>query len=259
MSRTEAIPGIGFQTLLNKEVRRFLRVPGQTVVSPLITTTLYFLVFGFTVTTRAQSESGVSYARFIVPGLIMLGVVSNSFLNTSSSLFMAKLQGTIVDLLVAPLSYAEILSAFVLAAVVRGVLVGGAMWLVAGLFTSFEVVHPLWAILFVLLVATFFGTAGVLVAIWAEKFEQINLVPTFIITPLTFLGGVFYSVNRLPSIFQEVARANPILYMVEGLRYGILGISDTSPFIGLGMLLVINIIAISVAYHWLRTGYRLRS
>lgn len=252
-------PGLGFRTLLSKEVRRFMRVPGQTVLSPLITTTLYFLVFGFTVSSRTEPMEGVTYARFIVPGLIMLGVISNSFLNTSSSLFVAKLQGTIVDLLVAPLSYFEILSALILAAVARGLLIGTAMWIVAGLFTTFQVAHPVWALTFVLLVATFFGAAGILVAVWAEKFEQINLVPTFVITPLTFLGGVFYSVKRLPAFFQEAALANPVLYMVEGLRFGILGASDVPPYVGLCMLVAFNAVTIGVAYRWLVTGYRLRS
>lgn len=249
----------GLRTLFVKEVRRFLRVPGQTLLSPLITTTLYFLVFGFSLGDRIDEMHGVPYARFIVPGLVMLGVVSNSFLNTASSLFVAKIQGTIVDLLVAPLSYLEILTAMVSAAVLRGALVGLAMWGVAGLFTTFEVAHPLWAIAYVLLVAIFFGTCGLIVAIWAEKFEQINLVPTFVITPLTFLGGVFYSVDQLPSPFRELVMFNPVLYMVEGLRYGLLGRSDVSPWIGLIALSGVTVVALSVAYSWLRTGYRLRS
>lgn len=249
----------GLRTLFIKEIRRFLRVPGQTLLSPLITTTLYFLVFGFSLGDRIDEMHGVPYARFIVPGLVMLGVVSNSFLNTSSSLFVAKMQGTIVDLLVSPLSYGEILTAMVSAAVVRGAMVGLSMWTVAGLFTTFEVAHPLWALAYVLLVAVFFGACGLLVAIWAEKFEQINLVPTFVITPLTFLGGVFYSVDQLPSPFREAVLFNPILYMVEGLRYGLLGISDVSPWIGLVALSAVCLVALSVAYTWLRTGYRLRS
>lgn len=249
----------GLRTLFIKEVRRFLRVPGQTLLSPLITTTLYFLVFGFSLGDRIDEMHGVPYARYIVPGLVMLGVVSNSFMNTSSSLFVAKMQGTIVDLLVAPLSYGEILTAMVSAAVVRGASVGLSMWVVASLFTTFEVAHPLWAIAYVLLVAVFFGACGLLVAIWAEKFEQINLVPTFVITPLTFLGGVFYSVDQLPSPFREAVLFNPILYMVEGLRYGLLGISDVSPWIGLVALSTVCLIALSIAYAWLRSGYRLRS
>jgi ABC-2 type transport system permease protein len=186
-------------------------------------------------------------------------VVSNSFLNTSSSIFMMKLQGTIVDLLVAPLSYLELLTAFIGAAIVRGLLVGSAMWFVAALFTGFDVAHPLWALAFVVLVASFFGGAGMLVAIWADKFEQVNLVPTFVVTPLTFLGGVFYSVDRLPSPFREAALANPVLYMVEGLRYAMLGRSDVGPWAGFAMLVGINVVVLGVAYRWLKSGYKLRS
>lgn len=254
-----AMFGLGFRTLLSKEVRRFMRVPGQTVFSPLITTTLYFLVFGFTAGSRGHDVHGVPYARFIVPGLVMLGVITNSFANSSSSLFMLKMQGTIVDLLVAPMSYGEILGAFVLASVVRGLVVGGAMWVVASLFTTFDVVHPLWALAFVLLTASFCGVLGVLVAIWAEKFEQINLVPTFFITPLTFLGGVFYSVGSLPSPFREAALADPVLYMVEGLRFAVLGTSDVGPWAGFGLLAAANLAAYLLALKWLKDGYRLRN
>lgn len=249
---------VGFQTLLTKEVRRFMKVPGQTVLSPLITTTLYFLVFGYTLGSRGHEVNGIPYARFIVPGLVMLGVVSNSFLNTASSLFVMKMQGTIVDLLVAPIPYAHQLAAFVLAAVVRGFFVGGATWIVASLFTTFEVAHPLWALAYVLLVAIFFGGAGLLVAVWAEKFEQVNLVPTFVITPLTFLGGVFYSVDSLPSPWREAVLANPVLYMVEGLRYGILGITDVPPLSGFVSLVVLDAIVLAIGLRWLSTGYRLR-
>jgi ABC-2 type transport system permease protein len=249
----------GFRTLLRKEIARFFRVPGQTLLSPLITTVLYFIVFGFTVNIRAVGVPGESYARFIVPGLIMLGVVSNTFLNTTSSLFTMKLQGTIVDLLVTPLTYGEILAAFVSAAVLRGFLVGGAMWIVAGLFTTFDVAHPALALAFIFLVGCFFAASGLVAAIWAEKFEQVNLVPTFIITPLTFLGGVFYSVNRLPGVLRHIARVNPILYMVDGLRFGILGHSDVSPWVGVSMLLVLNAVALSAAWWCLKSGYKLRS
>lgn len=250
---------LGFQTLFNKEIRRFLRVPGQTLISPLITTTLYFLIFGISLGTELRQVHGVPYARFIVPGLVMLGVISNSFLNTSSSLFVSKIQGTVVDLLVAPISYVQTVAAFVLAAMARGILVGLAMWFVAALFTGFSVAHPLWALVFLVLVSAFFGALGLIVAIWADKFEQINLVPTFVITPLTFLGGVFYSVDRLPETFRTIAYANPILYMVEGLRYAVLGQSDVPPVIGLVLLSVLATVALVVAHRWLATGYRLRS
>ena len=162
--------GIGLRTLLYKEVRRFLRVPGQTVLSPLITTTLYFVVFGFSLGSRLREVEGVPYARFIVPGLVTLGVVSNAFLNTASSMFVMKLQGTIVDLLVSPLAYGEILAGFVGAAAARGLLVGVVMWSVAGVFTGFQLASPLFAVAMLVLVSVAFAALGFVTAIWATSF-----------------------------------------------------------------------------------------
>jgi ABC-2 type transport system permease protein len=250
---------IGFKTLLIKETRRFLKVPGQTVAQPVITTALYFLVFGFALGGLVRQVDGVSYVRFIVPGLVMLSLIQNSFLNTASSMFIAKMQGTIVDLLVAPLSPTELLGAFTLAAVVRGVLVAGIVWVVAALFTGFSIAHPGWVIAFALLVAAEFALFGLLVAIWSDKFEQLNLVPTFVITPLTFLGGVFYSARMLPEPWSTVTRLNPILYMVEGLRYGIIGRSDVSPWLGIGITLALTLASGSVVWVMLARGYKLRA
>ncbi|HEY1584165.1 MAG TPA: ABC transporter permease [Polyangia bacterium] len=250
---------IGFKTLLIKETRRFLKVPGQTVAQPVITTALYFLVFGFALGGLVRQVDGVSYVRFIVPGLVMLSLIQNSFLNTASSMFIAKMQGTIVDLLVAPLSPTELLGAFTLAAVVRGVLVAGIVWVVAALFTGFSIAHPVWVIAFALLVAAEFALFGLLVAIWSDKFEQLNLVPTFVITPLTFLGGVFYSARMLPEPWSTVTRLNPILYMVEGLRYGIIGRSDVSPWLGIGITLALTLASGSVVWVMLARGYKLRA
>ena len=188
---------IGFRTLLGKEIRRFLKVPGQTIGQPVVTTALYFLVFGYALGSRVREIDGVRYDRFIVPGLVLLALIQNAFLNTSSSMFIAKIQGTVVDLLVAPLGVLDLLGGFVLAGVLRGLLVGGVVFVIAGLFTGFQVAHPLWALVFAVLVAATFAQLGLVVAIWSEKFEQLNLVPTFVITPLTFLGGVFFSPDML--------------------------------------------------------------
>jgi len=250
---------IGFKTLLTKETRRFLRVPGQTLAQPIVTTMLYFLVFGYALGGRVREVDGVPYTRFIVPGLMLLGLSQNAFLNTSSSMFIAKVQGTIVDLLVAPLSVTDLICAFTLAAVARGVLVGGIVWLISALFTGFEVSHPLWVLVFGTVVAATFGLVGLVVAIWSEKFEQLNIIPTFIITPLTFLGGVFYSAHMLPRPWSYVSRANPVLYMVEGLRYGVVGTASSSPWLGLAVTLVFGLASLSIAIWMLKTGYRLRS
>jgi ABC-2 type transport system permease protein len=250
--------GLGFRTLLQKEVRRFLRVPGQTLLSPLVTTTLYFVVFGWSLGSRLREVEGVPYARFIVPGLVALGVVSNAYLNTASSLFVMKLQGTVVDLLVTPLSHAEVLMGFVAAAVLRGTMVGGVMWLVAGAFSGFSVAHPAFAILMVLLTAVAFAAMGFMTAVWASSFEQVNFFPTFIITPLTFLGGVFYSARMLSPGLRWLTFANPVFYLVDGLRYGLLGISDAPPLAGLAILVALALAALGGAYAMLASGYKLR-
>ena len=250
---------IGFRTLLVKETRRFLKVPGQTIAQPVITTALYFLVFGFALGGLVRQVDGVSYVRFIVPGLVMLSLIQNAFLNTASSMFIAKMQGTIVDLLVAPLSPSELLGAFTLAAVGRGVLVAGIVWLVAAAFTGFSIAHPAWVIAFALLVAAEFALFGLVVAIWSDKFEQLNLIPTFVITPLTFLGGVFYSARMLPEPWASVTKLNPILYMVEGLRYGMLGRSDVSPWLGLGLTVALTAGSGALVWLMLARGYKLRA
>jgi len=250
---------IGFRTLFVKEMRRFLRVPGQTLAQPVVTTTLYFLVFGYALGGRVREVDGVTYDRFIVPGLVLLGLSQNAFLNTSSSMFIAKMQGTIVDLLVAPLAVSDLLVAFTLAAVLRGLMVGAIVWLISALFTGFEIAHPGWVLAFAILVGATFGLVGLVVAIWSDKFEQLNIIPTFVITPLTFLGGVFYSVHMLPPPWRAICRANPVLYMVEGLRYGVVGASGSSPWLGLVVTGGFGLVALALATWMLASGYKLRS
>lgn len=248
----------GLWTLFSKEVRRFLRVPGQTLLSPVVTTVLYFVVFGWSLGGRLASVEGVPYARFIVPGLVALGVVSNAYSNSASSFFVMKLQGTVVDLLVSPLTYGQILAAFVGAAVLRGLMVGTVMWLVAGAVEGFTLAHPLVALALVVLAAVLFAALGLITAIWASTFEQVNFFPTFFITPLTFLGGVFYSVGMLPPGLRRFTLANPIFYMVDGVRFGMLGISDASPWAGAALLAVLATAALAGAWLMLSSGYKLR-
>ena len=249
---------LGFRTLLVKEIRRFLRVPGQTLATPLVTTSLYFIVFGVSIGHQLREVGGVPYARFIVPGLVLMGVVQNAYLNSASSLFVMKLQGTIVDVLVSPLSYAEILGAFVLAAVVRGLLVGAVTFAVAGAFTGFQVAHPLLAVAVVTLAAVAFAAGGVVSAIWAQTFEQVNFFPTFFILPLTFLGGVFFSIRMLPPGLAAVASANPIFYLVDVLRFAVIGSGDGSPWAGCGLVTLLAAGSLTTAYLLLRSGWRLR-
>jgi ABC-2 type transport system ATP-binding protein len=252
-------PYLGARTLYKKEVKRFLRVPGQTILSPLITTALYFVVFGWSLGGRVREVEGVPYMRFLVPGLVMLGILNNAFLNTSSSLFIMKLQGTIIDLLVTPLGYLEILAAFVAAGTTRALLVGFLTWLTAALFVGTAIPHPFLAIVAALLVSIAFATAGLLVALWADKFEQVNFIPTFVITPLAFLGGVFYSAAMLPPGFRLVLHLNPIYYMIESMRYSLIGISAQAPWVGFVVLTLLASALVAAALVLLKRGYKLRA
>lgn len=252
------VNAIGMRTLFAKEVRRFLRVPGQTVLSPLVSTTLYFVVFGYSLGGRVHEINGAPYILFIVPGLVFLGIANNAFLNTSSSLFITKIQGTVVDLLAAPLGPLELLFGFIGGGMVRGLAVGLLTWIVASVFTGMHLAHALVTCGFLLIIAYVFSMMGLLAGIWAEKFEQINFFPTFVMLPLTFLGGVFYSVTSLREPWHTLSLFNPMVYMVEGLRYGMLGRSALSPALGSGILALLSVIATAVALSALRSGYRLK-
>ncbi|HEX9575366.1 MAG TPA: ABC transporter permease [Myxococcales bacterium] len=247
------------RTLFRKEVKRFLRVPGQTVLSPLITTALYFLVFGYSLGGRLREVDGVPYSRFLVPGLVMLGLINNSFLNTSSSLFIMKLQGTVVDLLVTPLSYLEILAGFVGAGCTRALIVGALTWATAAVFVGTALPHPFLALAAALLVSACFAACGLIVALWADKFEQVNFLPTFVITPLTFLGGVFYSATMLSPRFQALLHLNPIYYMIEAMRFALIGRSHIPPGTGFGLMALLAVATLGAALELLRRGYKLRT
>ena len=223
----ELLDPVGLRTLFVKEVRRFTKVWLQTVLTPLLTTSLYFLVFGMALGSRLREVHGLPYMQFVVPGLMMLSMIHNSFLNTASSLFQSRINGTIVDLLVAPLGTLEILLAYVGAAMLRALLVGSLVYLVSCLFLGFELpVHLGWTLYFALTVTATFALVGLLTALWAEKYDHLALVPNFFLVPMTFLGGVFYSVDMLPEPWRSVSRLNPVLYTVDGLRYGVLGVAD---------------------------------
>ncbi len=249
---------IGTKTLLTKEIRRFMRVPGQTVLQPLISTSLYFIVFGYTLGGRQQTIEGFSYAAYIVPGLVFLGIANNAFLNASSSFFICKIQGTLVDLLVAPLGPLELLIGFITGAMARGLLVGLLTWVVAMCFTGPHLAHLFTTVVFLVLSAYVFAVLGLLAGIWAEKFEQINFFPTFLMLPLTFLGGVFYSVRSLEEPFRTISLLNPVVHMVEGLRAGMLGLEEGS-WVGFALLVALSVTATVVAWRMLATGYKLKT
>ncbi|MEM9070455.1 MAG: ABC transporter permease [Myxococcota bacterium] len=250
---------IGLRTLFRKEVRRFSKVWMQTVFSPLITTSLYFLVFGVALGSRLREIDGVPYIEFVVPGLVMLAMINAAFLNCSSSLFQSKINGTVVDLLVAPIGAAEILTAYLGAAMLRAFIVGSLVYLVASLFIGVHLEHPLWALAFAIGVSASFATLGLISALWAEKFDHLAVVPNFVLTPLTFLGGVFYSIQMLPEPWQTVSRFNPILYMVNGFRYALIDTSDVSAIASLAAVYALLGVLLFVVTALLRSGYKLRT
>jgi ABC-2 type transport system permease protein len=219
---------IGLATIVRKEVRRVVRIWVQTIIPPAITVTLYFIIFGSLVGARIGEMDGVPYTTFLAPGLIMMAVITNSFGNVVSSFFSGKLQLHLEEMLVAPLSYTTIIVGYMIGGVARGALVAALVTAVALFFTDLDVEHPVIMFAVVLLTAMIFSLGGMLNALFAKNFDDISIIPTFVLTPLTYLGGVFFSISDLPPIWQSVALANPILYMVNAFRYGILGTSDVS-------------------------------
>jgi ABC-2 type transport system permease protein len=217
---------IGLATIVRKEVRRVVRIWVQTIIPPAITMTLYFVIFGSLVGGRIGEMHGVPYTTFIAPGLIMMAVITNSFGNVVSSFFSGKLQLHLEEMLVAPLSHATIVIGYVLGGVARGVLVAALVTVVALFFTELKVEHPFVIVIVILLTAMVFSLGGLLNALFAKNFDDISIIPTFVLTPLTYLGGVFFSISDLSEVWQKVALANPILYMVNAFRYGMLGTSD---------------------------------
>lgn len=249
---------LGFKTLFIKEVRRYLNVWKQTVVSPLVTTSLYFLVFGVALGSRLKTVNGVPYIEFVLPGLMMLSMISTSFMNTSSSLFQSKTNGTLIDLLVAPIGTREILTAYVAAALTRAFIVGALVYAVSVCFAGARVEHPFWVLFFSVVVCASFAFLGLLTAVWARKYDHLSAIPSFVLTPMTFLGGVFYSVSMLPEPWSTVSHLNPILYMVNGLRYGLLGVSDVSVGASALFVTVLMVVLGAITARVLNTGWGLR-
>lgn len=250
---------VAFQTILKREVSRILRIWGQTLVPPAITMTLYFLIFGNLIGSRIGEMGGVSYMSFIVPGLVMMSVIQNAYGNVSSSFFGSKFGRYVEELLVSPTPSWVILAGYVAGGVARGLMVGCIVLLISLGFTHLEVAHPFVMALTVLMTAVVFSLAGFVNAVYARKFDDVAIIPTFILTPLTYLGGVFYSVSLLPPFWQTVSHLNPILYMVEAFRFGILGKSDIALSVALGMTLVIAIALWVLCWRLIEKGVGLRS
>lgn len=249
----------GFYTLFIKELLRFSKVWLQTLGAPIVTSLLYLLVFAQVLEGRMQVFEGVSYTAFLIPGLMMMALIQNAFANSSSSIIQSKVTGNIVFLLMAPLSYLEFYMAFMLAGVVRGFVVALGV-LVIGVFFADLPLHSVWLLLlFAFLSAMVLSTFGVIAGIWAEKFDQLAGAQNFIILPLSFLSGVFYSINSLPQVWQQLSRFNPFFYMIDGFRYGFFGVSDVSPLTSITVLLLSAGLLAAITLVILSRGYRLRN
>lgn len=250
---------VAFKSLISKEIHRFTRIWVQTLVPPAITMTLYFIIFGNLIGKRIGDMEGFSYMEYIVPGLIMMSVITNSYSNVASSFFSAKFQHNIEELLVAPVPNYIIIAGYVGGGVLRGLSVGLIVSVVSLLFVSFNIAH-LWVIIAtVVMTSIVFSLGGLINAIFARTFDDISIIPTFVLTPLTYLGGVFYSINLLPEVWQIVSKVNPIVYMVNAFRYGFLGVSDVGIGTSFTVLTLFVIALYCVAYYLISRGIGLRS
>ena len=241
------------------EMARTRRTLMQSVISPVISTSLYFVVFGAAIGSRIQEIGGISYGAFIVPGLIMLSLLTQSISNASFGIYFPKFVGTIYELLSAPVSYFEIVLSYVGAAATKSMILGLIILATAGLFVPLQISHPVWMILFLVLTSVTFSLLGFIIGIWADGFEKLQVVPLLIITPLTFLGGSFYSVDMLPPFWQTVTLFNPVVYLVSGFRWSFYGIADVSVAISLAATLAFMAICVAIVAWMFKTGYRLKN
>jgi ABC-2 type transport system permease protein len=256
----------GWTMLFYKEVLRFWKVGFQTVAAPVLTAVMYLMIFGHVLEAHVHVYDGVSYTAFLIPGLVMMSVLQNAFANSSSSMVQSKIMGNLVFLLLTPLSHWSWFFAYALSAMVRGLLVGTGVLLAGVLFVwqssvlnfSLMPTQPLWVITFAVLGALMLGTLGLIAGLWADKFDQMAAFQNFIIMPMTFLSGVFYSIHSLPSFWQSVSHLNPFFYMIDGFRFGFFGQSDVSPWLSLSVVGVCLTLVSGIALHLLRTGYKIR-
>ena len=250
---------VGLLTLIQREVNRFRVVYIQTILAPMVTTLLFYAIFTLAFGGMAREVNGISFLKFLAPGLIMMTMVQNAFANSSSSIIIAKIQGNIVDLLMPPLSNVELMVGFLVGSVLRGLVVGLATSIAMYVFVPFEL-YSLWVVVvFGFLGSLMLGALGLATGIWADKFDHVASVTNFIVTPLTFLSGTFYSMGSLPEMWQAIARYNPFFYMIDGFRYGFIGRGDSDVIVGLAILVGINVGLIGVVLWMLRTGYKIKS
>ncbi|WP_336024347.1 ABC transporter permease [Halobellus salinisoli] len=247
----------GFLALLRREVLRFLRRPRNTFLPPFITNVLYFSVFGVILGERINEIAGVPYILFILPGLVVLGAISNAFENTSFNIFHGRWNRYIEEVLTSPLSYETMVGAYVLAAAIRGAIVGTLIALIGAFFTDVGVVQPLYLVAFGVVITALFASLGVVAGLWADDFDDLTMLNQFILRPLVFFGGVFYSLNELPATVQQVSLLNPMIYMVNGVRYGFLGVSEVDPNASLAVLAGLTVVVLALDVALFRRGYGL--
>ena len=252
-------PLAGVRTLLYKEVLRFWKVGFQTVAAPVMTAVLYLLIFGHVLEDHVKVYDQIGYTSFLIPGLVMMSVLQNAFANSSSSLIQSKVTGNLVFLLVSPLSHWAWFVAYVGASMVRGIVVGSGVLLVTLWFAPLQAAEPGWILVFALLGAGMMGAFGLIAGLWADKFDQMAAFQNFIIMPMTFLSGVFYSVHSLPAFWQGLSHLNPFFYMIDGFRRGFFGVSDVSPWLSLGVVGASFGVVAGIALHLLRSGYKIRN
>jgi ABC-2 type transport system permease protein len=241
------------------ELARTWRTLLQSVAAPVISTSLYFVVFGSAIGSRMIEIDGISYGAFIVPGLIMLSLLTESISNASFGIYMPKFSGTIYEVLSAPVSYVEILAGYVGAAATKSIILGLIMLVTARLFVDFTIVHPLWMTVFLVLTSVTFSLFGFIIGVWADGFEKLQLVPMLIVTPLTFLGGSFYSIKMLPPLWRTITLFNPVVYLISGFRWSFFGTSDVSVGVSLGMTLAFMALCLTLVWWIFKTGYRLKT
>lgn len=249
----------GIRAIYAAEMNRTRRTLMQSIASPVISTSLYFVVFGSAIGSRMQAIDGVSYGAFIIPGLIMLTLLSQSISNASFGIYMPRFLGTIYEVLSAPLSYLEILVGYVGAAATKSLILGILILVTARFFVDYQILHPVWMLAFLVLTAVTFALFGFILGIWADNFEKLQIVPLMVITPLTFLGGTFYSINMLPPVWQTISLFNPVVYLVSGFRWSFYGVADVNVGLSLGMTLLFLLLCLVAVWWIFRTGYRLKT
>ncbi|MCU5780854.1 ABC transporter inner membrane subunit [Alcanivorax balearicus MACL04] len=241
------------------EMARTWRTLLQSIASPVISTSLYFVVFGSAIGSRMVEIDGISYGAFIIPGLIMLMLLNESISNASFGIYMPRFSGTIYEVLSAPVSYVEIVTGYVGAAASKSIILGLLILATARLFVDFHIAHPVWMVTFLVLTAVTFSLFGFIIGVWADGFEKLQIIPMMIVTPLTFLGGTFYSVNMLPPVWQTITLFNPVVYLISGFRWSFYGVADVNVGISLGMTVLFMVLCVGVI-HWIfKTGYRLKN